>query len=665
MSNGQESDGEHASATEDCEAPPTNQDSETGVKQAVANGGGAQATPVIADDPFAALQATPAQELDQHLFGGGLQDAIPTNDALDITVNELAVDPPPPRTEDHELLGFGEFTPVMAESAPTISDTDVDFGDFGEAPSTLEAFMDEDPPTEADDSFGDFDEAPSPAVAPPEPSPVVDDPANVGTQDEVAPPSDTFPDDDDFGDFNDAFETAEEPPALETDQNRHAFEPPSPAEVTIPEPSPIAHDAKNVGTQDEVASPSDDFPDDDDFGDFNDAVETADEPHPLETDQNIDGFEAPRLAAVAVPEPSPAAHDADNVVTPDEGASPSDTFPDDDDFGDFGDFNEAVETAEVTPQLNSDQNSDGFKVPSPAGAVPEPSPVPDHAANIGTQENVASSLVTSPDDDFDDFGDFNEAVETAEVTPPLPTDQNSDGFGDFGESSESTPPASQSVLEIKDPFVDRARVVFEQIFGPRSIVDEVDVGASDRDIQESVRLVDILSQMREGSSESITAAPDWAIEKLSSNSGILKVIEPSAPSVVLDPRASHPYSHFSRPAQAPILNRSGERKEKRWSSFDLSEKYSFQNPIGNGSVSGSTDETEIAEGLGGPTAAATVSSLPTGVKLDFTSFEAPSEKDDSGNGAGIKNVSTTAQLFLQQVPDLSFMLSSKLDLLKK
>jgi hypothetical protein len=129
--------------------------------------------------------------------------------------------------------------------------------------------------------------------------------------------------------------------------------------------------------------------------------------------------------------------------------------------------------------------------------------------------------------------------------------------------------------------------------------------------------------MRAGLSESQTVAPDWAIEKLSSKSGILKVIEPSARSVIFDPSASHPYSHFSRPAQSPILNRSGERKEKRWSSFDLSERHGVQNPIGSWSVSGSADETEIVDGHGGSSAAATVTSLPAGVKLDFTNFEAP------------------------------------------
>jgi hypothetical protein len=323
MSNGKENDGgEHASGAEDCGTAPTSHDSDAGVKRAVINGDSAQATLVMDDDPFAAFAPTPVQMLDPHLFGGGFQDALPTNSASSTipngtpsttASNDCAVEPPPPGTNDHELLDVGDslldvgdslLAPVMTESAPTISDTDVDFGDFERL---------ENP--KSDDSFGAFDEAPSTV------QPAID----------AAP---TTEPDDSFGEFDLA---------------------PSPAEVAAPEPSQVADDPADVGTQDEVAS---------------------------------------------------------------------DAFPE--------------------------------------------------------------------DDDFDDFGDFNVAVETAEVTPPLDDSLNSDGFGDFGEASESTPLASESVSEFNDPLIDRARVVFEHVFGPRSEVDEIDVGTSEEDVQESATLEDIL-----------------------------------------------------------------------------------------------------------------------------------------------------------------------------
>ena len=321
----------------------------------------------------------------------------------------------------------------------------------------------------------------------------------------------------------------------------------------------------------------------------------------------------------------------------------------------FGDFGEAPRAAERTlpespiARLPATEPDDSFgdygEAPSNGKpTLPKPSELADDPSKVGTEE-VASAASFPDDDDFDDFGDFNEAVDATEATPVAESGQESDQFGDFADTSDSTPHVAHSVVEFKDPFVDRATIVFEQVFGQRGEVDAIDVAASEADVEEPIRLEDVLvsaagllfarswsccsiltsvqSEILSESSESQSVAPEWAMERLSSKCGILKVVERFTPSVIFDQSASNPYSHFSQPAHAPILNRSGERKEKRWSSFDLSERGTSPNPVGSGSVTGSLEETESVEGNALSNVAATVAPLPTGVKLDFTSFEAP------------------------------------------
>ena len=94
--------------------------------------------------------------------------------------------------------------------------------------------------------------------------------------------------------------------------------------------------------------------------------------------------------------------------------------------------------------------------------------------NSGTDPTIRPS--SSQDDDDDEFGDF----------------------GDFNEISDASQNLSPPVMELRDPWIDRAKAVFAQVFGEHGPVGEIESLSDDGLNDDVTTMGDLLVRLVRG-----------------------------------------------------------------------------------------------------------------------------------------------------------------------
>ncbi|KAL9180224.1 hypothetical protein ACHAXT_008194 [Thalassiosira profunda] len=514
--------------------------------------------------------------------------------------------------------GFGDFTAgdtASVGSPESTTEQSKPGGNEDEAP------ISQTPEDAIDNGFGDFNEVEeSSTEALPVSSPKEDDNAPTSQLLDDASPAD----DDEFGDFG-GFDAAEEVvtealtvnPPTSSDQ---------PATAPFEDDVPVAEPKEDETSTDDV------------FGDF--AVEpTVEAPPDSSASRESDEPELSAAKGEPATQPSAAA-----------GAE-------DDEFGDFGDFN-AFEEA-------------------PEGVSPESAPAEGDAAPSETPAAVASPA----DDEFGDFGDFDafeEAPETVEKEAPAnveaPTTQTEqandaeDEFGDFGDFNEfeETPeeaPTTESAPKevVQSPAPAPTQVVLNE--SVRSMFD--DVFASDTPTADSyadeicselpfdVPMSEILSEQASHKEED--AADSHRSEKeLAKMKQYFEDLPRSPPVTILSDEKWYPYSQYEFRNNGSPYAESAERA----TTPSVPEVLSIDLPTGFEA----SNLSPSSESKQSNNAAAASSYRATPTVVDFPSTPKSERKVANTDDPDFSQLTEAGRRFMEQLPDLSYMLKSTLSL---
>jgi hypothetical protein len=378
-------------------------------------------------------------------------------------------------------------------------DNDV-FGSFDSAPEQrlseiVSSPEKEDNKNEGEDVFGSFDSAPEQGLSENVNSSASEksahskkEPAAISASNEGSPEDEEFGD---FGDFDSAPTTTAEAAATITESVDNK------ANANVNSSATEEKAGLNMESS-AVTESNEDNPGDEEFGDFGDfdsAPATTDEPaatttEPAKANENMNSSVTEEAADSKTELAVAAASKEDN--------------PEDDDFGDFGDFDSAPSTtAEAAAMaLESAEANENVK-----------SSVTEEKAdsNTGSAVGMASNQSNPEDDEFGDFGDFDSApsttAEAAAVT--LESDNNeanatepADDFGDFSSFNEQAPalapvpapvPASgfsadfgstkqtSASSEEDNPVLQKAKTVFSKVFQQFVLEESQDDNDSPRD----------------------------------------------------------------------------------------------------------------------------------------------------------------------------------------
>lgn len=352
----------------------------------------------------------------------------------------------------------------------------------------------------------------------------------------------------------------------------------------------------------------------------------------------------------------------------------------DDDFGDFGDFS-AISTVRVAPIeenkiLNHELESLDINISKDA----------DEFGDFETpaQEKIIQSGDVA-DDDLGDFGDFDTIPMTVQ-SDVLSREETEDEFGDFGEFNEASEP--NKVVEVvprRDSFVTKARSVFGDVFASDRLEREQHLVESEES-SSSMKLNLVLNEINstsksfrenEGLLQEKPMAADWAMESLTTMllPGNISIIQESSNTLIFDRNACHRQSRYSSLffAETPKSMEMIQSPEHRQRS---DQKSPTAPEIAEVSDSNNIRDDENDEvNLQNDSQFSSEAFPSIDVKLDFSDFKAPTEKDVSGIAgeqskqrrtlAKKDSIAAKAQLFLKEVPDLSFMLSAKMLLMKR
>jgi len=401
---------------------------------------------------------------------------------------------------------------------------------------------------------------------------------------------------------------------------------------------------------------------DDDFGDFG-ASTAADPTINISTEAaaaDFGEFSSDLPTTTASPEEEAAEVEMRENLSQDFGdfdtapavAQPEESKPavaiSDDEFGDF-------DAAQVVSVDNDDDFGD-FDTP-PTETLPQTSEPKREAEN----------------DEFGDFRDFNTPIESQPVDSNKDNDDDDDDFGDFGDFSE--PSDSNRVVQQErqqqDPLITKAITVFAEVFSIDESNEEHD-SIEDEEANKPVSLKAIMNEISSDEdflqeSEELARTKFLAAESLGKMllPGSIPMIQESSVKVIFGKNTIHPYSQYtSLSSTENASNRSGDIKESENQQINMT--ISFESVESSKSNDGEDEASNKVDIRLPPE-----DSPPADVKLDFSDFEAPSEKDDSGtgekcNGTGIRTGDTSCTTsFLKKIPDLSFMLNTRLVMPKR
>ncbi|KAL7544356.1 hypothetical protein ACHAWF_007742, partial [Thalassiosira exigua] len=432
-------------------------------------------------------------------------------------------------------------------------------------------------------------------------------------------------DDDDFGDF-DAFEAAPEAGAADD----------AAEEARGASGGSAARSAPALeGGGAEPGRPSDEA-DDDEFGDFGD----------------FDAFEAA---------PGALASDDDTkedvrYAPPGEGGGAEPSRPsdeaDDDEFGDFGDF-DAFEEAPAPPPDAAPESSGGRPVPPAAeGSVADPDGPP-------------------AEDDFGDFGGFDEG--TSEEGRD--GDRSRSGRG-ASAPAESAPGLSPS-LSMLNPSV---RVVFEEVFASNGPLPPDAESGTRSEFPFDFPMRNILPEQPPREAKHATES-HRSERQLADLRKRFQSLARSQPLTILSDEKWYPYSHyeFGRDGSSRGADDAAERGvPSSGAHSSVPEVLSIDLPTGFEASSlspSSRRRKEATSDAAAPPArpadryAPTVVDFPSSPKSHGRSAESSDavakegrHKSEESEGSDSSKLSEAGKRFLDQLPDLSYMLKSTLSL---
>lgn len=363
----------------------------------------------------------------------------------------------------------------------------------------------------------------------------------------------------------------------------------------------------------------------------------------------------------------------------------------DDNFGDFG-----VASFE---QADNAPNEVANDLEAPDAALPENEPndgVDDDFGDFGsfeqaetTHEGPQALVLQTQENDDEDFGEFGDFTDFSSETPA----QQDDNIDTAVTSVENTgpPPAHPPATNILDPIVSKAEIIFKEIFARDHLPSEDDQHASERVV------VKITSSLTELGTAKVNEDPSsWLVDSIASVMRGVEHLDKSGPIAIVNPSSDYPYAHFTVPVcglpltKVDISGRSFHRLQRKKSQDNIEFTESQDYSVG-ASFSADTEasaEPQFVQPQAAQQSTGTVVSLPplksdanttshNGAGLvdagfaDFQSSNDASESSrssyNSGNESNGKKdtLSSSAKQFLQQIPDLSFMLKPTLSLPKK
>jgi len=553
-------------------------------------------------------------------------------DEMDTALTEEDIAPVDAAVEESDA--FGDFTApednvemdtALAEGAMQESDFD-DFGGFAAPPVVEdEALVEGDLPVEEDvglaeqdthlaeggfednDDFGDFS------------AHVGEDPlAEVDaalTENYDAPPETTVEEDDDFGDFS------------------------TPVEVeTAFDTTPVASDEVESNNFGDFTAPIEEFTspveaavnESDEFGDFGGfsspvieagatttASEGADEDF-----GNFGDFTAPVEAET---------ENNDEEGRPDESHKPVDAQPvveDDDGFGEFGDFAAFEEAAPADTPADNQQNA---HVEEKATEDDIPTP----------QMQSSSQAVSAEEDEFGDFSGFEETDEVKES------------------SDENEPSKPVHVLH------ENVRDMFQKVF---QVDDPADPEKGDGCVQLpfDVPMRTVLAPRKSNTEEKGDNQTYKSEKEINDITDYIESLPTSPPSTILSEEKWYPYSQY-------VFHHDGTPYTENANLMGVSapsvpEVLSIELPTGFDASTFNPNTTSSSSNARCTTPPPTRQSVQaTATMVDFPSADAKMTEEDVKEAAEddeFGKLSAAGKKFMEQLPDLSYMLQPTLSTVK-
>jgi len=256
----------------------------------------------------------------------------------------------------------------------------------------------------------------------------------------ISPTQDAMPNTGEYDDFGDVGAATQKPNAASDDESAGKMNPETESHNTISQSADDGGDDADFGAA--TAVPDEISNENDNFGDFGTADPTPDAQEPA-PDDSFGHFEASAPVAIKAETADTPVADGGDDDFGDFGTAESAGTEEDNAIGDFG-------SAEA-PEKSSAHDNDGIGDVDTAEAPKKP----DEDDDFGDFDAAEVPAIT--DDDDDDFGDFDTAeapVNTDDdddfgdfdaAEAPVKADDDDD-FGDFG-AAESTPPTTTASEE--------------------------------------------------------------------------------------------------------------------------------------------------------------------------------------------------------------------------